>query len=91
MTVGTEDWDDSIGIEFTVKSKYDNIILDGISFERTNGSSAGGSSSWTERNDENWKAAFSSDAVKDVMDYNSICLSSPTYISIQTKYVFTLN
>ena len=52
MTVGTEDWDDSIGIEFTVKNKYDNIILDGISFEKANGSSAGGSSSWTERNDE---------------------------------------
>lgn len=90
MTVGTEDWDDSIGIEFTVKSKYDNIILDGISFEKANGSSAGGSSSWTERNDENWKAAFSSDAVKDVMDYNSICLSSPTYI-LTDEYVFTLN
>lgn len=90
MTVGTEDWDDSIGIEFTVKNKYDNIILDGISFEKANGSSAGGSSSWTERNDETWKAAFSSDAVKDVMDYNSICLSSPTYI-LTDEYVFTLN
>ena len=86
----TEDWDDSIGIEFTVKNKYDNIILDGISFEKANGSSAGGSSSWTERNDETWKAAFSSDAVKDVMDYNSICLSSPTYI-LTDEYVFTLN
>ena len=61
-----------------------------ISFEKANGSSAGGSSSWTERNDENWKAAFSSDAVKDVMDYNSICLSSPTYI-LTDEYVFTLN
>lgn len=90
MTVGTEDWDDSIGIEFTVKNKYDNIILDGISFEKANGSSAGGSSSWTERNDETWKAAFSSDAVKDVMDYNGICLSSPTYI-LTDEYVFTLN
>lgn len=90
MTVGTEDWDDSIGIEFTVKNKYDNIILDGISFEKANGSSAGGSSSWTERNDETWKAAFSSDAVKYVMDYNSICLSSPTYI-LTDEYVFTLN
>ena len=90
MTVGTEDWDDSIGIEFTVKNKYDNIILDGISFEKANGSSAGGISSWTERNDETWKAAFSSDAVKDVMDYNGICLSSPTYI-LTDEYVFTLN
>ena len=90
MTVGTEDWDDSIGIEFTVKNKYDNIILDGISFEKANGSSAGGSSSWTERNGENWKAAFASDAVKDVMDYNSICISSPTYI-LTDEYVFTLN
>lgn len=90
MTVGTEDWDDSIGVEFTVKNKYDNIILDGISFEKANGSSAGGSSSWTEKNGENWKAAFASDAVKDLMDYNSICLSSPTYI-LTDEYVFTLN
>ncbi len=90
MTVGTEDWEDSIGIEFTITNKYDNIQLDGISFSEANGKKAGGSSSWTANDNGNWSAAFHHDAVKDVMDYKSIKITSPTYI-LTDEYVFSLS
>lgn len=90
MTVGTEDWEDSIGIEFTVTNKYDNIQLDGISLSEANGKKAGGSSSWTANDNGNWSAAFHHDAVKDVMDYKSIKITSPTYI-LTDEYVFSLS
>lgn len=89
MTVGSEKWDESIGIEFTATDKQDNIHLSEIGFRIINGKNIGGTASWTENENGQWKAAFGNDRIK-LNDYRSVTLSSPHYI-LSDEYVFTLD
>ena len=89
MTVGSEKWDESIGIEFTATDKQDNIHLSEIGFRIINGKNIGGTASWTENENGQWKAAFGNDRI-NLNDYRSVTLSSPHYI-LSDEYVFTLD
>lgn len=89
MTVGSQKWDNSIGIEFTAADKQDNIHLSEIGFSIINGKNIGGTASWTENENGQWKAAFGNDRI-NLYDYESITLSSPHYI-LSDEYVFTLD
>ena len=89
MTVGTEDWEDSIGLNFTVENKTNNIELAGIHLDGINGRLTGGTGSWTMSDENVWETAFSSDSI-DVNDYHSVRIERPTYY-ILDEYVFSLN
>lgn len=87
MTVGTEDWDESIGIEFTSKNKDEKIDLDSVDFFSINGKYPTGT--WVLKEGNSWSAAFGTDDIKDIHKYHSVTVSSVMY-AINDEYVFSL-
>ncbi len=86
---GSQGWEVSIGIDFTVVPKQDNITFESAAFTTVNGKHTGGGSC-TEYGGNEWKVVFQRDNLKKLTDYHSVTITSPIYV-ISDEYVFSLN